>query len=469
MGIKGHVAIELKNVETGEVKHIEADNMVTNAIHDYAQLLSYCATTFEVNKIMPLYKKGLAGLLLFDTPITEDANSYSLENDAIHVVGSAGPTTDVSHADSGTYNELESGKTQTGYKLVWDFSTSQLNSQISALSLTHIAAIDWLRDNSYDSNLGLEMLTFRSDTNRLGGSCLIDPMLGLPYHIDESTGTCYSVGIQKGETNNDVIITIYATNPPIYKFKVADSLDTLGAETLRVVNSVNKTLSFQLPSEYYSDGEYAKSAFYIDNIDKIFSKADDGYLYVIIQQNSSPCTNFAIFKINIATSQITYQDYVAPISLSSYTQWIKVINNYMYVAQDSGTYRKLYKFNLSDASDYTDLTLDWNAHINTEFGLACWYGNKLKIIPDSHHPVYLVDPNDFSKVKISHNNADYYGSAGLYINRHFWYKPAQGWNRVGVRVYIRRDYLGTIFNLSSPITKTAAQTMKIIYTLTDAS
>jgi hypothetical protein len=29
------------------------------------------------------------------------------------------------------------------------------------------------------------------------------------------------------------------------------------------------------------------------------------------------------------------------------------------------------------------------------------------------------------------------------------------------------NYLGTINNLSSPITKTAAQTMKIIYTLTD--
>jgi hypothetical protein len=141
--MKGHTKIELTNVKTGEVKVIEDDNLVTNAMAKMIETTPYCGCTGTYNifsKSSPLIDKLCGGLLLFSEPIEEDPNKYTTPKN-IKIVGNArmnyASGQDV--PEFGAYNAEESTwNPDTGErKYVYDFSTSKGNGTISCVALTN--------------------------------------------------------------------------------------------------------------------------------------------------------------------------------------------------------------------------------------------------------------------------------------------------------------------------------------------
>lgn len=149
--IKGHTIFELTDVKTGEVERIEDDNMFTNALDSVFNRAPFyfnnvlLATQAQVNNqepiITPTFEKALGGLLLFPERIEEDANTLyaPVSNKPVGIASNDGyGGTD---RRRGSFNEIESGPIKsgdksTGYRFVWDFSTSQANGVISCACLT---------------------------------------------------------------------------------------------------------------------------------------------------------------------------------------------------------------------------------------------------------------------------------------------------------------------------------------------
>ena len=151
MKLKGHTTIELTNVETGEKKVYNDDNVVTNffdAMFQQNGILNF--NIFEMFYDSGRKPKGdqylsdsvikelTGGLMLFESSIDEDTSNIWPRSDNVLI----GQGCDVAYNGSlstvGSYNNSESGLSEDGnsYKHVWDFTTSQANGQISCACLT---------------------------------------------------------------------------------------------------------------------------------------------------------------------------------------------------------------------------------------------------------------------------------------------------------------------------------------------
>lgn len=139
--LKGHVQIDLHNHKTGLKDRIEQDNLITNA----PQIISN--TMIGRNKgasfVMPMVKTILGGILLFEDPLTENANNIYFPGNNI-LTGFGGQVLNTSDEQLGSINNIETGPTENGYDCVWEFNTSQANGYISSLALTHANVADSL-------------------------------------------------------------------------------------------------------------------------------------------------------------------------------------------------------------------------------------------------------------------------------------------------------------------------------------
>ena len=72
--MKGHVCIELHNHNSGFTERIEQDNMVTNAL-TYAMGHAVSCGANLSDLMLPVCKRGLGGLFLFDGKLEENAEN----------------------------------------------------------------------------------------------------------------------------------------------------------------------------------------------------------------------------------------------------------------------------------------------------------------------------------------------------------------------------------------------------------
>ena len=151
--LKGEVVVRLFDEKTGKLeKEVHGENMVTDAVKDifksnYFGLLDY-------NSLMPISDELFGGVLCFRNELTESAkNYYPPTTDDNPVVAHAGQTTYSSASDDqtrGLPNDTSSGYIQNGKKNVWDFASTQGNGTISAIALTHKNTGDfWLNDDHF--------------------------------------------------------------------------------------------------------------------------------------------------------------------------------------------------------------------------------------------------------------------------------------------------------------------------------
>lgn len=150
MALKGTTKIELTNVHTGEKEVVEHHNMITNVLSDMNR--RYCGLYKEnliniipralLSQSDPFWKSMFSGIILFEDSLSDNADEYIFPaSNKVIGCGDIDTVKTTSMTDSsvsilGNFNPDESvvGK-ENVVKLVYDFSTSQGNGQISSIAL----------------------------------------------------------------------------------------------------------------------------------------------------------------------------------------------------------------------------------------------------------------------------------------------------------------------------------------------
>ena len=145
--MKGKAIIQMINPFTKKVEEqFENKNMITNAIKNafylppqwQRGLLSNSGIINWQNKLCPLNRNGLGGILLWDETIPENIETVYPPM-SVNNVGFAGGNYSGANAFKGTLNSIETVALSNGWRNVWDFDTSKCNGQtIKSLSLTHV-------------------------------------------------------------------------------------------------------------------------------------------------------------------------------------------------------------------------------------------------------------------------------------------------------------------------------------------
>ena len=402
--IKGHLQIDLHNTRSGSNERYEQDNMVTNALH-YLIPPSMHGSTYIDERFAPIATVGLGGLLLFDGTLTEDVENIYFPSD-VHLTGYAARTAITSTLMQGSLNSVESGRTDTGYKSVWDFGTSQGNGKISSIALTH-SSFGAAPVGYHFSNIGF--------TNSV--SCY-------PLYYDKDTQTMYHYRYSSG------VLYFYKQKFPLYKFGVADDLEGNIPYTIEQISQVD------FPDQLWSHSS--------------LHYGQDGYFYMVhyaLYSNVVTIRRIALKDINDPKVETVCSQYAIS-NVKMNTGHPRVSKGYLYFGSDSSNV--VYKMALDNLSDVTSYTMTGkpSSFLQMPNGGVIVYDN------GKRHLLY-PDGTD-----IETDSTDSSITVGTLTNGIFLPESTG-------QVYTNKGYLGTICNLGSPVTKTVETTMKITYTLTD--
>lgn len=438
MRIKGHTEIQLTDVRTGKVKTFHDDNMMTNGLAEFMKNHGMlCGTPFTADVQNDLINTLLGGILLFDTALTESASNTRL-TDGIKMTANAchGVTHSGDPTELGSYDSNESGwqnDEHTVYRHVFTWTTSQGNGRIASACLTSKPHGYVGEGNSTSktqvTNGSLNMLTYASE-DMLGNNTKMVLMIrdNEVYFISLDTSTD-SIKISKthiADTECDMrdIKTIFgAVEEDVLTVQnpTATALQCLQKVSCRVLtNSV--VVSFYDVSYYYGDR----------------------FIVLTFPSNLGSLTSYV--EVTPQATSLTFGNKVSFLNADA-TKLIVSDNT-----------DKIYTVDLSNLANVTEITQD-----------GVTVGSSLIYSSGKRHYLYnSVYDETLNKVyPINSNVGDYsYMTQDLYKSDISMYGRLMASTSEQAMIGRRNDYLATINNLSSVVTKDSTQTMKVIYTLT---
>lgn len=470
--IKGHVCIDLHNHNSGFTERIEKDNMVTNAIQQCLVNLGmrsdgYTPERMSVSQnevfregynspLFPLCKVGLGGLMLFDGKLTEDKNNVQFPTD-VHLVGFGGSGINTASPTKGSLNYTDTKYSDDGRSStrVWDFATNQANGKIASLSLTH------------------EIVGSRGPSpHMIGGREFSEKQIPIKY--DKANHILYVLAYEGTTYHNDSgkrswnfgLYTQYNHLETItinqdYRSIINSRLNKVASWTVDSINNnswlnnerrvmfiIKDKVYFMYTNDYSTSGNY--------NIIILSASIDD----IVRSKNNTAWTCSEFYPLNglgdlhnvLVTNdaiyveaypgrkhyRITYDMIKVNTSIpqlssiptddlwTKYSTWCPSVinnchfekkdNNY-YIVYDDGT-----TVNIGNSSNTPNLTIDSTSTTITYLDKESTLG-------------IIIQPYNAE----SYNIKSYIGAID--------------------------NYLGTICNLSEPITKTESTSMKVTYTL----
>ena len=493
---KGHLEIVLNDVNTGEVETYEDDNMLTNAISKMINFASSHAIGTNPLSVNALHWENLlGGLAMFDTALTENANNIWLGSGVKTLgCGQVGNTTNYSNCPNwGLYNAAESDTSSaTTKKFVWDFGTDKANGTHRTVCLTH--------KNAGLFGFGTEAYN-NSEVNNMAyialGTVLPNGESGKQTYEAAFAGT---VGSSTALTDGSYMdFCIDSDNDQKYMFKVcADGLSIIKHKLSPTYFDV-----FQKSSEIEPCTEETYAETFSGTYFYHFYNTDEKVLYFWIFNDKitkwSNSRNVVIHKFDMTSKVLTAN--WKTVTINHYEVWnsFAITSTSLYYGEHSANqdwYIDVYKFSTGVTS-----------HITYVFGMDCNYHkfcilNGMLHVPNAKMPnsggydyaLYsvLVDTADdtFLTTNIKANGPqihdrsirDYGGLIPPYDNTQMVFGTgldegtsadrlmtlqASGSNTTTLgNVFTMCNYLGTINVLSTAVTKTATQTMKVTYTIT---
>lgn len=456
--LKGHATIDLHDTVKGTYKRIERENLVTNAYKYHLQsviLMNGENTGIDLtgaNGALSIGDVALGGLLLFNGQLTESADNIHYPGDC-QIVGYADHTSDTTNPQRGSYNTIESGKTDNGITHVWDFTTAQANGIIAALSLTNIIA-------------GADPIGKCINTGISGGTTSRSQFMyhdgTYGYYFDISGNTATIRKMYQPQTNISVnTYNIISTTVATY------TVDMSGD-----AKAIKNTALWQ----YAGNGNFFGAVILADN--------SDSHSALSVRVAKIHTDDWEAFTYT-AAQDISLDGVTARKTLITDTQFNRqppvVSGHHIYIQsyeESSGHSTKMFIADLDNLSDIKETSL-----ITENTGGSAPSGGSLTDIRQNY-PSYNGTADYFEKT----NELNYYrvrvypdalnmksctvknvkhvirglAAKNMPINAHYSRGAGSNWG-----VYMQTGYLGTICNLSSPIEKTSAQTMKVTYTLTD--
>ena len=436
MKIKGHTEIQLTNVKTGEVKTYHDDNMMTNGLAEFMKNHGMlCGTPFTDAVKNDLINTLLGGILLFDTALTENANNTRL-TDGVKMTANAaqGVTHTGDPSELGSYDANESGwqnAAHTVYRHVFTWTTSQGNGRIAAACLTS-------KPHGYVGEGNSTSKTQVTDNN-----------LNLFTYSNEEY------------LNNNTKMVLMIKDNEVYFISLDTSDDTLTitkthiADTecdMRDIKTISgaveeEVLTVQNPTSTPLQRMQKVSCRVLSDSVVISFYAQNRFLVLTFPSNLGSLTSYV--EVTAQATSLTFGNMVSFLNADA-TKLIVSDNT-----------NKIYTVDLSNLANVTEIVQE-----------GVTVGSSLIYSSGKRHYMYnSVYDETLGKVyPINQNVGDYsYQTQDLYKTDKTAYGRLVASTSVQAAAGRRNDYLATINNLSSAVTKDTTQTMKVIYTLTFAS
>lgn len=458
--LKGTTTFELTNVKTGEKEFITEHNMFTGALDDVINHAPYYGNNFmlglsrESNKNAILNsllggayytdsvtsntyfkQRGIGGLLLFPKAIEENVNTFYAPADNKPTGIASNDTYIDADLRRGSYNVVESGFVSNsqgediGFRMVWDFTTTQANGEIACAALTSYrggkaylnAESIAYHETDFYNNFGRGICITEADDPWNGGNSFCPN--GFAFACDELGVYFYAysaTGVQRG---------IYRTNRSQNKFSI-----------LRNPRDNKLIVPFSSDRAVFMGG-------IID---------EDIYIFSCSAQSSATGTSHVtIEKYNRKTGEMTTESisYVGSIRASGLTACVGVTkrNGHRIAYFPAYNNAGIYKVDLDNTADVTliECTANNNIHCVGDYVMSnAW-------VIESDDTVHAF-PTNASFVPI--------GLVGTWLVNTKSSNPS---NYLSICETIFSPYLATINNMNAPVVKTADKTMKVTYTVTE--
>lgn len=498
--LKGHTKIELKNVETGEVKVYEDDNMFTNALGKMADF----AAKHNWKDTLNLYVSHLnliSSVCLFDSEITENADNVWLPAGVKPVgYGIVGDTNSFTgRVEWGIYNSQESDtSSDTTKKWVWDFTTSHANGRIASVALSHyntgdlgFGSANWSNSQrQYNQNIAMGTMFTQSSKGKQPRNT---------YNVG-TMGASLATG---GAYQN---FCIDAVNNVKWMFKVCND----GVSVISHSMNAEKFDPFRGCHLWqdYTEETYSEtfSGSYFFN----FYNTDEKCLYFWITGNSdrwSGNNSIKIHKYDLVNKTLTkdWKTFVITANNAQYIGTNPVITNdavyfVMLDASSNPSVNRVMKYDFTSGTT-TTLWSDSVYHQETIMGrksyilngrIYWYYGAWNGLQQDIRSYTIVIDTSDdsvlptnigyrymdtqsdmtsrFQVVPPIDNTQMIFGNnidANEEMNYYMLTLQNSG-NQINTtgNTFTPCNYLATINNLSEPVIKTAQMTMKLTYTVT---
>lgn len=429
--IKGHTEIQLYK-DGKMVQNTHDDNMLTNALANYFKNYGQInPNAFGDDIRNDFITTLLGGVLLLDTALPEQASLTHVPGGVLMVgngaYGVSNGSTPGDPTEMGSFNASQSGwadNNKTQFRMVWDFTTEQSNGTIACACLTS-RAHGFMGEGNATSKVRRTNSSYTITTYEQQMSA---PSNHVRFYADASEYV-YSVG----GISNDHEINIYRQRKSFSSVDLRSTFDASDSDPFR---------TFTVSSNAPAVGELSYAG----------SDASNLYLY---EWEDGVFTIVTIPKtLNTASARvIPFSDIPMPSHPREYV-W-RVDGNYLYGFNDAYGAR----FDLTTLAKTEmiyDSSLPYIRHITDD-------GGKIRFscgIYDKTLNRMLAINADGNVGGTRGSNFEHPYKDSLYIdcdNNDAWYAPASG---------RRNDYIATINNLSTPVTKDNTQTMKVIYTLT---
>ncbi len=505
--LKGKTQIILTNTETGKERVYEDTNMMTNAISD---VINVCSR-LQVTKIFEQVGRSsmdflnymnwfCGGVCMFSEVLQENASKYMLHNTAIETAYADGTVTTIIGDKRGSFNALESEYYANGVKYVWDFANTQGNGTINAVCLTNVTG------GTYGvANANSVYLRVKDDNDRRDYAFLYlkrpnnienyTPYTPLFFHaVSDDQKYIYCVAVTCYINNSD---SSMLSNCKIYISKISLIEDVSVFSNLVERNISGKNTNWgnwsQINDVYNSQyvGEYEISADLVTEMIEWTERkegddeylctvcpsgivSDDNKLHCLLKKSKS--SNFKKAVINLTTGEVTITETTISAQNVDYCANGRQIKKP--TLSPSGTVLELITYDIITLEqDIKQWTVDVNSA--NKHGL-CANG-----IITPTNPMYTI-AYDFETLNTSNNTGEVYYEEGyenerngldifmngllhaqLYSETYDNYNSAESNGIIYLKLYMTGNFVTTINNLSSPVIKTSADTMKVIYTVTE--
>ena len=462
MAIKGTTKIELKDVKTGKVETYENHNMITNALTDIFKPLGLSNRPSRYfSDFVPYYEKLLGGILCFDTAIEENPDNYYAPANA-NLIGCAsyGVQNNTKNTCRGGFNQTESevNLKDRYVKYVYDFATSQANGTIASVCLTH-------KHGGFTS-YGYKDTVYNTSYPLMQGIAEDTLQYVHPDRTGASTSSRYS-GMTIGTT--EMIFLIDREQDCAYYFKVVDKTHI----------HITKRRTF-LKSVSVLDNIYSKKPLINEvELKELTSELRMSYwgynydptndcLYICTAASSTVAPNgtYLVTEIKLDSWEVKQYEVTntTDVTLRSDSYWhMYVAEGYLFVKSYNSPY-ELYKIQITNPANVVKFnrintgTVSGHpkAYVNGRIYYEC-NDDQLLIANTVTNEIMPPETKSFFNSSYEINLTSVRNEPLLYFGDYGTWSTA-GW-------YMMCNYLATINNLDTPVTKTADKTMKITYIL----
>ena len=488
--LHGHTKLIFVDKFGRETVKLDKDNLVTNAVQKIFE--SNYFGSIDYSQLMPAIRKTLGGVILFENTLGNDATDIWIPKSYDNpITGHAGQTVPASLADDttrGLPNSAASTAISNGYKMVWSFPETQGNGDISAVGLCHSDFGDYaLNDSAFTplemiSNDSIKSVSFLNDYNREKVINIYDSVNGYSYSI-YNTNINFSADGQQYITQYNVFHVIKRKN---------SILNNLSVDMSHYIGNDEGAVSFNLIYDTGTVGtlsEFPLPSFYIDHTNNLLwltfatghsSIGGDGVKAVAAAYDMDKFINGANVNPEFTQSPTDVKGAVLGSNLPLQSYITESAEGYIpAIIWDNGAYK------LTLAS-YDDVAKEFALETLTPIELATSLRRRfpVNIGLGNYYLVRGARQADFTKLvefDIANDNNNVYdvSTPTPYISPYYYtndnpiigatcwtWAAGTGFNMGKSGTAINKLYLATKNDLPATITKTAAYSMRVEYTLT---